>query len=160
MAEDHRKEGRAERRRRRRNRQGDTGDVRATANIGHCYYPHLFSTPACCICGHRSAAQCPCDAVGGLVHLERAHPGKDEESSMMREMMGCSLPGSEPVSQTVKGEHVGQFQAPCGDLVAYATTAHLATLALYRWHALYDHLEGGACRSPDICGSAVMSGTV
>ena len=159
MPEDCRRQTRAERRRRKGNRQEPaTGGVRATMDIGRCRFPAQFSRHGCCICGHASASQCPCDALDALVHLERAHP--NEDSAPMREMMGCPISGSAAAPLAAGGEHTGQFQAPCDDMVVYITTARFPTLAHYRWHALYDHLQQGACNMPNACGNAVTNGAV
>ena len=126
---------------------------------GGCEFPDLFGTLSCCICGHESATDCPCEALAALVHLERAHPTGD--SALMRRMMGCLLPESDPVPLLSIGTtHEGGFQAPCGDMVAYVTSAQFATMAHYRWHAIYDHLTGGKCRSEMTCGDALMCGDV
>ena len=76
-------------------------------------------------------------------------------------MMDCPLSESEPVPTQSSGTaHQGTFQAPCGDMVAYIKIAQFPTMAHYRWHAIYDHLEGGNGESVEDCGGAVMSGDV
>ena len=149
---------RAERRRRERDAKRSRNPG-MTMNLGECRFPGLFGGLGCCICGHGFAMDCPCSPVDALVHLERAHP--DQDSTPMREVMDCPLSESEPAPTVSSGTaHQGTFQAPCGDMVAYITTAQFPTMAHYRWHAIYDHLEGGNCESVEDCGGAVMSGDV
>ena len=44
---------------------------------------------------------------------------------------------------------VGEFEAPCGSMVRYMTTADFPTLKDYRWHAIQDHLLEGECPDPE-----------
>ena len=135
------------------------GDPGMTMNSGGCRFPDMFGGLGCCMCGHESATNCPCEALEALVHLERAHPAADSE--YMRRVMGCPVPESEPVPiVSIGSAHEGAFEAPCGDTVAYVTSAQFPTMAHYRWHAIYDHLTGGKCQSETTCGDAVMSGAV
>ena len=131
-----------------------------TQSYDPCRFPHLFQDPdACCICGHGDASECPCDPMTALVHGERAHPEADLRG--LRDALGCPLPDSEPTprAQGTQGAQ-GMFEAPCDSPIAYATTAWFPTLAHYRWHAIYDHLKGGACSSPSECEEAISTGGV
>ena len=153
---------RVERRRRERDARRAhplRGDPSMTMKYGDCRYPRLFDAEGSCICGHGSAMDCPCSPLDALVHLERSHSDKD--STLMRTALQCQLGDSEPVPTLPSGTaHQGSFEAPCGDTVMYMTTAQFPTMAHYRWHAVYDHLEGGDCQSIITCGDAVRSGDI
>ena len=82
---------------------------------------------------------CQCSPLDALVHLERPYP--DQDSTPMREVMECPINDSEPVPDLSGGTvHQGSFEAPCGDMIAYVTTAQFPTMAHYRWHAIFDRL--------------------
>ena len=125
---------------------------------GECKYPHFFDTDACCICGDLDVSACPCSSRDALVHLERQHPGHD--SDLLRGSLGCLLGESEPIADVPGLLHQGEFQAPCGDTIAYVTPMWFATLAHYRWHGIYDHLTQGNCDDEDKCDEALWSGEV
>ena len=94
-----------------------------------------------------------------LAHLERAHP--DVDSQPMRDVMGCSISGSEAVIAASGQQHAGMFEAPCGSTVMYAFfSGSLPTMGHYRWHSVYDHLTQGACPKPQECKQALATGSV
>ena len=145
--------------RRRATRRVNRSKPVMTFTGGSCSFPESFDGAGCCICGHARATECPCDAVDGLVHLERAH--RRHDSDLMRETMGCPISESEPVAPAPHGHaHQGMFGAPCGDTLQYVTEINFPTMGYYRWHAIYDHLDSGACRSSRKCGEALASGEV
>ena len=147
---------RAERRRRERNkRRRPREEPTFSQNLGGCRFPRFFATEACCICGSHNAQTCPCDNIEALAHLERVH--QDVDSNIMREAMGCLLEDSTPAPT---GEAVGNFVAPCEDGIMYMTTLRLPTMAHYRWHAIYDHVQQGSCADPETCQAALGSGDV
>ena len=124
-----------------------------------CPFPDLFHGAGCCICGHEDAQECPCGPLEALVHLERVHPTQDSERT--RGMLGCPITGSDPAPRAAGQEKQGMFEAPCGSMVGYMTTADFPTMGHYRWHAIYDHLEQGACDGPDsCCVEALRTGAV
>ena len=55
---------------------------------------------------------------------------------------------------------VGEFEAPCGSMIQYMTTADFSSMKEYRWHAVQDHLMQGKCPDPDACEQAVATGAV
>ena len=111
-----------------------------------CLHPELSTSMGCCICGRADAQVCPCDSMKALMHLERAHG--DPNAHVMREVLGCPLPASDPAPGLLGDyHHVGTFEATCGRTLEYQTPVNLPTLAHYRWHAVYDHLASGDCRT-------------
>ena len=101
-----------------------------TQSENECRFPELFSTVGCCICGHEDAQECPCGPMETLVHLERGHPTQD--SKIMRETLGCPINGSELAPRAAGTINTSIFQAPCGDMIQYMTTANFYTMAHYR----------------------------
>lgn len=128
-----------------------------TFSGGHCSFPQLFQTEGCCICGNADAQACPCTAMDALVHLEREHPRLN--SASMRTALGCTIRDSKRVPSGPPGaSHQGEFQAPCGDMVIYATEYNFPTMGHFRWHAVYDHVAQGVCRSPEMCSEGLNMG--
>ena len=50
--------------------------------------------------------------------------------------------------------------APCGFQIAYLTPIIFPSMAHYRWHSIFDHLDRGECQEVGKCGDAVTTGTV
>lgn len=112
------------------------------------------------MCGHPDLQLCPCRAIDALRHQENAYQNWDE-SREIRAIFGCPLDDTTPVPSRAPGElHSGSFEAPCGFLVVYFTPIDYPSMAHYRWHSIFDHLDKGECQDVDKCGSAVMTGTV
>ena len=81
-----------------------------------------------------------------------------EPSREVRAILGCPLGDSTPVPQLKAGEvHSGSFEAPCGLQVAYATPITFPSMAHYRWHSIFDHLDKGECQDVDKCAHSVMA---
>ena len=148
---------RAEREAKRRQAHGPPDSDMTFSTGDRCSRPELFSTEGCCICGHESAAECPCNVPTAIAHLERAH--RNIDSTPAREIAGCPIKDSDP-APVIEGIHEGVFQAPCGDGVMYMTPVQFPTMGHYRWHGIYDHLTGGACQEPSKCDQALQTGDV
>lgn len=61
---------------------------------------------------------------------------------------------------TIGGPKMGEFEAPCGSMIRYMTTADFPALKDYRWHSIQDHLMQGECPDPGACEQALATGAV
>ena len=55
------------------------------------------------------------------------------------------------------GMGMGQFQAPCGDIIMYMTDIDAKDLKGIRKMAVADHLSKGDCEVPEICANALAT---
>lgn len=151
-----REQNRSERRQRRRNRRSGSDNP----TFIPCQFPGLFGTEGCCNCGHPDIQQCSCTAIEALRHQELSHQDWDV-SAEIRRQLGCLLPDSEPLPRLAHGQiNTGTFESPCGLELAYATSVSFPSMAHYRWHSIFDHLDNGDCQDVDECGQAIMTGGV
>ena len=151
-----REQNKHEGRQRRRSRRSDI----VNQTFIPCQFPRLFGTEGCCTCGHPDLQQCPCTAIDALRHQEKSHQdwGVSRE---VRSELGCLLPDSEPLPRLAHGQvNTGTFESPCGLGIAYATSVTFPSMAHYRWHSIFDHLDQGDCQDVDECGKAIMTGEV